>query len=89
MAWVYILQGSNRRFYIGYSADLARRLEEHRRGSCHTTKRLGGEVELVISVPLNDESQARILEKKLKAMKSGVKAVEYLKRHFPTQGSPD
>jgi tRNA/rRNA methyltransferase/putative endonuclease len=49
MAWVYILRGKSGRHYIGSTDDLERRLAEHQRGSNHTTRRLGGEVELVAS----------------------------------------
>jgi predicted GIY-YIG superfamily endonuclease len=47
MAWVYMLRGSSGRYYIGSTENLARRLEEHRRGSNHTSHRLGDSLELV------------------------------------------
>ena len=47
MAWVYILRGANGRHYIGSTLDLDARFFQHVRGHTHTTKRLGGELEIV------------------------------------------
>ncbi len=46
-AWIYILCGASGRHYIGLTQDLERRINEHRGGSCHSTRRLGGEITLV------------------------------------------
>ncbi len=70
MAWVYILRGASGRHYIGSTDDLPRRLEEHRRGSNHTTRRLGGEIELVASREVNSITAARALEQQLKRKKN-------------------
>src|SRR2546428_165371 len=40
MAWVYMLCGASGRYYIGSTVDLDQRMEQHRRGHTHTTKRL-------------------------------------------------
>jgi predicted GIY-YIG superfamily endonuclease len=48
MAWVYILRGSCGRYYIGSTANLDRRLAEHRRGKVHSTRRFGEPLELII-----------------------------------------
>ena len=77
-AWVYILKGSSGRYYIGSTTDLERRFSEHVRGSCHTTKRLG-EVTLVERFELTSMDEARALERRLKAMKNPVKALEFLR----------
>lgn len=38
---VYVLWSKeDLKFYIGYTKDLARRLQEHKDGQCHTTSRL-------------------------------------------------
>ena len=57
MAWVYILRGG-RRYYIGATDNLDRRVAEHQRGSNHTTHRFGAKLELVRSetVTLHDRS---------------------------------
>jgi predicted GIY-YIG superfamily endonuclease len=52
MAWAYILRGDSGRHYIGSTTDLGRRLEDHRRGQTHSTKRLGGNLEIVAAVEL-------------------------------------
>ena len=41
MHFVYILWSKkDERFYIGYTADLDRRMKEHKNGQCHTTLRM-------------------------------------------------
>jgi predicted GIY-YIG superfamily endonuclease len=50
MAWVYILH-ADRRYYIGATENLERRLEVHKRGSNHTTRRFG--FNLSLSQPKN------------------------------------
>ena len=70
MAWVYILHGSSGRYYIGSTEDLTRRLAEHRRGSNHTTRRLGSKLELVISKTVDGVMEARQIELALKRKKN-------------------
>jgi predicted GIY-YIG superfamily endonuclease len=69
MAWVYILRG-DRRYYIGATEDLQRRIAEHKRGSNHTTRRFGGEIELVMAKELPSMIEARKLERTLKRKKN-------------------
>ena len=52
MAWVYMLRGESGRHDIGSTANLERRLEEHHRGQTYSTKRLGGNLEVVAAVEL-------------------------------------
>lgn len=78
MAWIYILRGSSGRHYIGSTENLARRLDEHRRGSNHTTHRLGNCLELVASRRVADAFEARRLEKALKRKKNPRLAIEAL-----------
>ncbi len=75
MAWVYILQGKSGRHYIGSTDDLGRRLEEHKRGSNHTTRRLGGEVRLVAQKQVATIAKARALEMDLKRKKNPKMAI--------------
>jgi putative endonuclease len=70
MAWVYILRGASGSYYIGSTEDLARRISEHHRGSNHTTRRFGEEIELVASRELASIVQARKLEFALKRKKN-------------------
>ena len=88
--WVYILKGSAGRHYIGSTRDLDRRLAEHQRGSCHSTRRLGGEVELVASCGCASMEEARHLELRLKRMKNPRAALTFLgNRAACSESSPD
>ena len=80
MAWVYILRGASGRHYFGSTTDLARRLEEHRRGHTHTTRRLGGELEIVASLELATLREARTLERELKRKKNPQLALGLMQR---------
>jgi predicted GIY-YIG superfamily endonuclease len=80
MPWIYILRGSSGRCYIGSTENLARRLEEHCRGSNHTTRRLGGELELVATKMVRDTREARLIEKALKRKKNPRLAIEALRQ---------
>ena len=78
MASVYILRGASGRHYIGSTTDLARRMEQHRRGHTATTKRLGGELTLVASKEFPTLEEAREMERELKRMKRPAYAVDFL-----------
>lgn len=78
MAWVYILRGATGRYYIGSTENLERRLEEHQRGSNHTTHRFGGEIELVVAQELSSMVEARNLESTLKRKKNPQLAISIL-----------
>jgi predicted GIY-YIG superfamily endonuclease len=77
MAWVYILRGTNRH-YVGATEDLERRLAEHRRGSNHTTRRFGRDVELVAAKEVASMTDARRLELVLKRKKNPRLAISIL-----------
>ena len=77
-AWAYILRGSNGRHYIGSTVDLARRVEEHRRGHTYTTRRLGDSIELVSSREFDSLEEARRVERLLKAKKNPQLAIYHL-----------
>ena len=70
MAWVYVLQGSSGRYYIGSTTDLPRRLEQHRHGHTYSTPRLGVTLELVASLELGALADARELERRMKRKKN-------------------
>ena len=70
MAWVYILRGGTGRYYIGSTENLERRIDEHQRGSNHTTRRFGENIEVVASRELPSIIEARKLELILKRKKN-------------------
>jgi putative endonuclease len=70
MAWVYVLRGASGRHYIGSTNDLNRRVEEHRRGKTHTTKRLGGDLKIEAALETATLAGARALERKMKRKKN-------------------
>jgi predicted GIY-YIG superfamily endonuclease len=78
MAWVYILRGG-RRYYIGATDDLERRLTEHKRGSNHTTRRFGAELVLIAAKQVPSMGDARAVERKLKRKKNPQLAVFLLR----------
>jgi len=78
MAWRYIHRGSSGRQYIGSPENLPRRLEEHRRGSNHTSRRLGGRLNLVVTKMVTDITEARQIERTLKRKKNPRLAIEAL-----------
>ena len=70
MAWVYILRGASKRYYIGSTENLARRMREHRRGGDYTTHRFGDKLELIAAKELPSSTDARRLEMILKRKKN-------------------
>ena len=68
-----------RRYYIGATENLSRRMTEHRRGSNHTTRRFGAEVVLVAAKQLPSMAEARALERQLKRKKNPQLAISALK----------
>jgi predicted GIY-YIG superfamily endonuclease len=77
MAWVYILRGTCR-YYIGATDNLERRITEHKRGSNHTTHRLGSRIELVVAKEIPSMAEARKLELLLKRKKNPRLAISIL-----------
>jgi len=70
MAWTYILRGDSGRHYIGSTTNLKRRLKAHRHGQTRSTKRLGGNLEIVAAVELAALGEARALEREMKRKKN-------------------
>ena len=70
MAWVYILRGASGRHYVGSTVDLDARFRQHLRGHTHTTKRLGGDLEIVAKKECGTLQEAREIERALKAKKN-------------------
>ena len=78
-AYVYILRGANGRHYIGMTGDLDRRLEQHLSGQTHTTRRLGGGIQLIASKRFETREEAAEAERRLKSWKNPAKAVLFLR----------
>ena len=81
MACVYILRGQSGRHYIGSTDNIERRLAEHQRGSNHTTRRLGSNVEMVATAEVSSMIEARLLELRLKKKKNPRLAIIALRLH--------
>jgi predicted GIY-YIG superfamily endonuclease len=77
MACVYILRGA-RRYYMGATDNLERRLAEHRRGSNHTTRRFGEEIQVVAVREVGSMAEALQLERTLKRKKNPRLAISIL-----------
>ena len=76
-------RGSSGRHYLGSTANLARRLTEHRNGGTHTTQRLGEKLETVAALELETIAQARRLERELKRKKNPKLAIAILQALHP------
>ena len=75
---VYVLQSKkDRSIYIGYTSDLEKRLKEHNRGLCHSTKNRTP-FRIAAYEAYSSESDARTREKRLKQFKNAYK--ELIKR---------
>ena len=64
MYYVYVIVSDNQRPYVGYTADLRRRLQEHNDGKNKSTR--GRQWKLVYYEAYKSEKDARIRERKLK-----------------------
>lgn len=78
MFTVYVLRGASGRHYIGQTNDLAVRLAQHRAGQTHTTRRLGGALELVANREFPTREEALQAERMLKRWKNPAKAMAFL-----------
>ena len=79
MFYVYVLWSKeNRDFYVGYTADLMRRLKEHESGHCHTTLRMANP-KFIFCEGFISELDARRREKYFKTSK-GKKALRLMLR---------
>ena len=65
MYYIYILKDLNHKLYIGYSANLRKRINEHFKGKVFTTKKMN-RPKLVYYEAYNNKDSAIIREKKLK-----------------------
>ncbi|MDP2090784.1 MAG: GIY-YIG nuclease family protein [Candidatus Gracilibacteria bacterium] len=65
MFFVYIIYGSNGKYYVGYTGNIERRLKEHSRGNTKSTKSMGEKI-LLGYFQINNKTEAIILEKQIK-----------------------
>jgi putative endonuclease len=70
MAWVYVIQNADGRFYVGMTTDLEGRLKDHNSGISRWTKHRGP-WKLVWSHECATIGQARKLENQLKRQGRG------------------
>jgi putative endonuclease len=75
---VYILRGKSGRHYIGVTNDFAVRFLQHQNGHTHTTRRLGGELQLVVKRDYATRPDALDVERRLKSWKNPTKAIVFL-----------
>ncbi|PIP50701.1 MAG: endonuclease [Candidatus Tagabacteria bacterium CG_4_10_14_0_2_um_filter_40_13] len=72
MAYVYILKSlKNKKYYIGSTEDLERRIKEHNNGQGGIFSKINGPWELVSFKKCRSIQEARLQEKKVKSYKSG------------------
>jgi len=80
-ACVYILWSEHiQRYYIGVTENLERRVREHNQGISKYTKR-GVPWELVWSTQKANKSEAVLLERKLKNLKSGKRIAAFIQKY--------
>ncbi len=81
MHFVYILKSvKTGKHYIGETKDLRERLRRHNEGRSKATK-YGIPWEIEVACVVENKSEGRRLERKLKNLKSPEKAVEYIRHH--------
>ncbi|MCX6794309.1 MAG: GIY-YIG nuclease family protein, partial [Candidatus Gottesmanbacteria bacterium] len=72
MTWVYILHNPlTRRYYVGSTTNLKRRLQQHRSGNTRTSRLLGTK-ELFYIEEYKTTDEARLREKHIKSYKSKI-----------------
>ncbi|MFH1170381.1 MAG: GIY-YIG nuclease family protein [Candidatus Vogelbacteria bacterium] len=68
MSWVYILENSEGKYYVGSTVDLESRIKHHHGGDTPSTKRLG-KMLLVFQQKYSTIDEARKVERRLKSLK--------------------
>ncbi|MGA3285633.1 MAG: GIY-YIG nuclease family protein [Verrucomicrobiota bacterium] len=84
-AFVYLLRSRSGRYYYGSTNNLARRLEEHRRGHTATTAK-DAPWELVASREMSSSESARMQERIFKKWKNPKRVLAWFNRANPTVG---
>ncbi len=74
--YVYLLQSKRtKKFYVGYTSNLKKRLAQHNNGENQSTK-AGASYELVYFEGFKDKKDALIREKKLKHHGQGIRRLK-------------
>ena len=85
MYYVYLLEDSEGKLYVGYSADLKRRLREHQQRKAYTTRRMQNP-KLIYYEAYTTDVEAKLRERKLKEYGSSyhglLKRLKLLKSHY-------
>ena len=68
MFYTYVIQGSDKRLYVGYSSDLKERIKKHFSRGVYTTKRMGN-LKLIFYEAFISEKDAKRREKYFKTTK--------------------
>ena len=74
MYYVYLLKDRIGRIYIGYSANLRRRVKEHKLGKVYTSRRMNNAT-LIYYEAYDSDTAAKLREKKLKQFGSSYKGL--------------
>jgi predicted GIY-YIG superfamily endonuclease len=78
MFHVYLLCDEAGRHYIGMTADLQARLEQHQCGGTQTTRRMTGRLKLVAARAFAMKHEAAVIERRLKSWKNPSKVLAFL-----------
>ena len=78
MVFVYILQGTTGRHYIGATEHVDARLIRHNSGLVHSTKRIGIPLTIVATQSFSSMNEALKAEKKYKSWKNPQKVIEIM-----------
>jgi predicted GIY-YIG superfamily endonuclease len=78
MFHVYLLRDEAGCQYIGMTADLSARLEQHRHGGTQTTRRMTGQLELIAARAFATKHEAAMIERRLKSWKNPAKVLAFL-----------
>lgn len=88
LTWVYLLEREDGRFYVGLSADVAKRVHQHQH---HQGARFARRqaVRLVGALPVGTRSQAYALERRLKGWTPEAKQSLFHAFPYPPSETPD
>jgi putative endonuclease len=66
MYYVYVLKLENKQNYIGFTSNLKKRLEYHKKGTCKTTRRIKPK-KVIFYCAFQNKNKAKEFEKYLKS----------------------
>jgi len=80
ISYVYVLQMSNGKYYVGSTDDVERRYRDHQRGNTPSTK-IYRPLQLIAYKTYNSLAEARKAEKYIKSCKSRAKIEEFIEEN--------